>query len=80
MRKCTVFLLITCLVTSSLLVLTVTPVSAQAGYTPSVPQITSIKLVDSSYDVPSYSTTTVDQYTGKENTTIFPSYHVIKYP
>jgi hypothetical protein len=61
---------------SSLMMLTVAPVSAQAGYKPSVPQINSIKFVDSSYDVPPSSTTTVDQYTGKETTTTKPGYHV----
>ncbi|MDR2720515.1 MAG: hypothetical protein LBC03_06920, partial [Nitrososphaerota archaeon] len=35
-----------------------------------------VKLVDNSYVVPPYSTTTVDQYTGKETTTTTPSYHV----
>ncbi|MCL2690890.1 MAG: hypothetical protein FWE56_01370 [Candidatus Bathyarchaeota archaeon] len=61
---------------SCLMVFTVAPVSAQAGYKPAVPQISSIKLVDSSYDVPPTSTTTVDQYTGKETTTTAPGYHV----
>lgn len=76
MHKCVVLLLLMCLTTSSLLVFTVTPVSAQAGYKPSVPQISSVKLVDSSYDVPPSTTITVDQYTGKETTTTKPGYHV----
>ncbi|MDR2720317.1 MAG: hypothetical protein LBC03_05900, partial [Nitrososphaerota archaeon] len=58
---------------ASLSVLTVAPVTAQEGFKPSVPQISSVKLVDSSYDVPPSSTTTVDQYTGKETTTTTPS-------
>jgi len=40
-----------------------------------VPQFT-VKLIDTSYDVPPSSTTTVDQYTGKETTTTIPGYHV----
>jgi len=76
MRKCTVLLLVVCLVVSSFSVLAVSSVSAQAGYKPSVPQISSIKLVDSSYDVPPSTTTTVDQYTGKETTTTTPGYHI----
>jgi len=62
MRKCTVLLLITCLVASSLLVLTVTPVTAQAGYKPSAPQFT-VKLIDNSYNEPPAYTT--DPYTGE---------------
>jgi len=69
-------MLITCLVATSLIVHAVIPVFAQAGYKPSIPQISSVKLVDSSYDVPPSSTTTVDEYTGKETTTIKPGYHV----
>jgi hypothetical protein len=76
MHKCAVLVLITCLVVSSLIAFTVTPVTAQAGYKPSVPQISNVKSVDSSYDVPSSSTTTVDQYTGKETTTTISGYHV----
>ncbi|MCL1977393.1 MAG: hypothetical protein FWG55_04720, partial [Candidatus Bathyarchaeota archaeon] len=49
----------------------VTSVSAQAGYKPSAPQFT-VKLIDNSYDVPPSTTTTVDQYTGKETTAITP--------
>ena len=76
MRKCIALLLVTCLAVSGLIVHAIMPVSAQAGYKPSVPQISSIKLVDTSYDVPPSSTTTVDQYTGKETTTTTPSYRV----
>jgi hypothetical protein len=47
MRKCTALLLITCLVVSSLIVYAVTPVTAQIGYKPSVPQFT-VKFVDES--------------------------------
>ena len=72
MRKCTVLLLVVCLVVSSFSVLAVPFVSAQAGYKPSVPQISSIKLVDSSYDVP--PSTTTNPYTGESTTT--PGYHV----
>ena len=75
MRKGTVILLVTCLVVSSLSVLAVPFVSAQAGYKPSVPQFT-VKLVDNSYDVPPSTTTTVNPYTGEKNTITTPSYHV----
>jgi len=63
------------LLLSSLLVLTVTPVTVQAVPKPSVPQF-SIKFFDNSYDVESYSTTAIDQYTGKEITTTAYGYHV----
>jgi len=76
MRKCTVLLLVACLVVSSFSVLAVPFVSAQAGYKPSVPYISGIKLVDSSYDVSPSTTTTVDQYTGKETTTTTQGYRV----
>jgi hypothetical protein len=56
-------------------VFTVTPVSAQAGYKPSVPEFT-VKLVDYSYDVPPSTTTTIDQYTGEKVTTTTPGYHI----
>ncbi|MDR0460539.1 MAG: hypothetical protein LBH62_03750 [Nitrososphaerota archaeon] len=58
-----------------MLVFTVMSVSAQIGFKPSVPQFT-VELVDGSYDVPSSSTTTIDQYTGEKTTTTTPGYHV----
>jgi len=64
------------IVLSSLMVLTVKPVCAQAVSTPSVPQIVSVKLVNYSYDVPPSTITTTDPYTGKETTTTNPGYHV----
>ncbi|MDR0460438.1 MAG: hypothetical protein LBH62_03235 [Nitrososphaerota archaeon] len=76
MRKCAVLMLIAVLAASNITILTVTPATAQEGFKLSIPQISSIKFVDSSYDVPSYSTTTIDQYTGKEVITITPGYHV----
>jgi len=75
MCKCTVLLLVACLVVSSFSVLAVSSVSAQSGFKPSVPQF-SVKLVDSSYDVPPSTSTTVDQYTGKETTTTTQGYRV----
>jgi hypothetical protein len=54
MRKCIVLMLVTCLVVSGLIVHAVTPVTAQAGYKPSVPQFT-VKLVDNSYDASPYT-------------------------
>jgi len=63
------------LVLSSLLIITATPATVQAATKPSIPQFT-VKLVDSSYDVPPSTTATVDQYTGKETTTTTPGYYV----
>jgi hypothetical protein len=42
---------------------------------PSVPEF-SVQLVSHPYDVPPKTTTTVDQYTGKETTTTIPGYRV----
>ncbi len=44
---------------------------------PSVPEFT-VKLVDRSYDVPTTTTNTIDQYTGKETITTQQGYHVQK--
>ena len=74
MRKCTVLLLVACLVVSSFSVLAVSSVSAQAGFKPSVPQFT-VKLIDSSYDVPPIYTT--DPYTGEPTTK--PGYRIENY-
>jgi hypothetical protein len=60
---------------SSFIVHAVTPVSAQAEFKPSVPQFT-VQLVDYSYDVPHFTTTTIDQYTGEKITTTTPGYRV----
>jgi hypothetical protein len=49
--------------------------TAQAVDKPSVPHF-SVKLVDNSYDVLPSTTTTVDQYTGKETALTIPGYHV----
>jgi hypothetical protein len=62
-------------VLSSLMVLTVRPVTAQATFKPSVPEFT-VKLVDNSYDVPPTTTTTTNPYTGEKTTTITPGYRV----
>lgn len=71
----TVVLTLIVLLLSSLLALSVTPANLQAASKPSVPQF-SIKLVDYSYDVPSSSTTTINQYTGEEVTNTRPGYRV----
>ncbi|MCL2134670.1 MAG: hypothetical protein FWH37_03830 [Candidatus Bathyarchaeota archaeon] len=65
----------TILLLSTLFVLSIKPTNAQAISKPSVPQFT-LKLVDNSYDVPSLTTTTIDQYTGQESTYTRPGYHV----
>jgi hypothetical protein len=48
---------------------------AQSVPKPSVPDFT-VKLVAHPYDVPPTTTTTIDQYTGKEIVTTTPGYHV----
>jgi len=48
---------------------------AQPIQTPSVPKFT-LELVDYSYDVPPVTTTTIDQFTGKEVVTTTPGYRV----
>ena len=42
---------------------------------PSVPEF-SVRIVAYPYDVPPETTTTIDEYTGKETTTTQPGYHV----
>jgi archaellum component FlaG (FlaF/FlaG flagellin family) len=42
---------------------------------PSVPEF-NVTIVSYPYDVPSKTTTTIDEYTGKETTTTQPGYHV----
>ncbi len=42
---------------------------------PSAPQFT-VRIIAYPYDVPPKTTTTIDQYTGKETTTTQPGYHV----
>ena len=42
---------------------------------PSIPEFT-VKLVAHPYDVPTTTTSTIDQYTGKETVTTHPGYHV----
>ena len=48
---------------------------AQSIARPSIPEFT-LKLVAHPYDVPEKTTTTIDEYTGKETTTTQPGYHV----
>jgi len=73
MSKHAALLLIAALTLSALLMVKAAPASAYT--TPSVPEFT-VKYVDYSYDVPSTTTTTIDEYTGKEIVTIHPGYHV----
>ena len=50
--------------------------AAQASVSkPTVPEFT-LKYIDTSYDVPSSTTTTTDPYTGKQTVTTHPGYHV----
>jgi hypothetical protein len=51
------------------------PAFAQSIPKPSTPKFT-LKLIDTSHDVPSSTTTTTDPYTGKQTVTIHPGYHV----
>jgi len=67
----TLTLTIISLLLSSLLVLSVAPVNVQAVSKPSVPQFT-VKFVDSYYDIPPSTTTTIDTYTGQEITLNIP--------
>jgi len=64
------------LLLASLFVLTVTPVSVggQGVSKPSVPQF-SVKVVGNYYYVPPSTTTSVDEYTGKETTITRPGYY-----
>lgn len=71
--KFTISLLIVTLVASSLLSVQAYVVDSIAK--PSVPEF-SVQLVSHPYDVPAKTTTTVDQYTGKETITTIPGYHV----
>jgi hypothetical protein len=71
--KAVTLLALMALMLSSLLMVKADPVGDTP--TPSVPEFT-VKLVDHSYDVPTTTTKTIDQYTGKETTTTQPSYHV----
>jgi len=64
------------MVLPSLFVLSAKPVAVQATSTPSIPQVSSITFIDYSHDLPPSTTTTVDQYTGKETTTTIPGRHV----
>ena len=58
-----------------LTLLTVKPVNAQIIPKPSVPDFT-LNYVDSSYDVPSTTSTTTDPYTGKQTTTTATGYRI----
>ena len=79
MRKSTVLMLVTCLVVSSLMVLIVTPANVYGASELSVPQISSVKFFDISYDVPPSTTTTVNEYTGEKTTITDPGYRVTRY-
>ena len=63
------------IVLSSLMVINVKPVAAQATFKPAIPEFT-VKFVDYSYDVLPSTTTTINQYTGEKNTTTTPGYRV----
>jgi hypothetical protein len=52
-----------------------TPTETVSIPKPSVPEFT-LKYVDTSYDVPSSTTTTTDPYTGEQTVTTHPGYHV----
>jgi hypothetical protein len=71
--KFTILLLIATLETSSLL--SVQAYTVDSITKPSIPEFT-VKVVAYPYDVPPKTTSTIDQYTGKETTTTQPGYHV----
>ncbi len=73
MRKVLSFVLVVVLAASS--VLWAESTTAQSIPKPSVPEFT-LKLVDNSHDVAPTTTTTIDQYTGKQTVTTQPGYHV----
>src|SRR3972149_2373794 len=73
MNKKISLLLILALTASSLTA--VKGVSVESIPKPSAPEFT-VKIVSYPYDVPPKTTTTIDQYTGKETTTTTPGYHV----
>jgi len=75
MRKCIALLLVTCLVVSGLIVHAIMPVSAQAGYKPSVPQVI-VKLGGTAYDVSTSTETVTDPFTGEDYTITHPGYRV----
>jgi hypothetical protein len=71
MRKILTLILVAVLAASSLAI-----VGNVAGASkPSVPEFT-LKFIDTSYDVPSTTTTTTDPYTGKQTVTTHDGYHV----
>ncbi|MCL2642922.1 MAG: hypothetical protein FWD52_05380 [Candidatus Bathyarchaeota archaeon] len=75
MRKCTVLALIAVLTASILMVHTVAPVSAQAGYKPLVPQVI-VKLGGNAYEVSASTETVTDPFTGENYTITHPGYRV----
>lgn len=68
-------ILILLMALSSLSIFVVKPAFAQSIPKPSVPEFT-LKFVDLSYDVPPVTTTTTDQYTGKQVVNTQAGYHV----
>jgi hypothetical protein len=71
--KLVTLLVILALVASSFTIVNAIP--EDDIFKPSTPEFT-VKIVAYPYDVPPVTTTTVDQYTGKETTTTTPGYHV----
>ncbi len=69
----TIILLIVALIASNLI--TIQAYTVDSITKPSVPQFT-VRTISNPYDVPPKSTTTTDQYTGKQTTTTQPGYHV----
>ncbi len=72
--KLAALLVITALITSSLAI--VNAASVQDIPKPSVPTEFTVKIVAYPYDVPDKTTTSIDQYSGKEIVSITPGYHV----
>jgi hypothetical protein len=66
-------MLIICLVASCLIVHVVSPVTAQAGYKPSVPQVI-VKLFGNAYEESSYIETVTDPFTGEDYTITHQNY------
>ncbi|MGE5556766.1 MAG: hypothetical protein ACM3UY_11005 [Methanocella sp.] len=73
MSKCSVFLLVFALISSSLIMVQV--VGGSASSKPSVPEFT-LSYIDHSYDVPPKPSSSTDPYTGEMIDTTIPGYHV----
>jgi hypothetical protein len=75
LRACSIIALLLSTLALAVLFGTVQAFTVDSISKPSVPEF-SVRIVAYPYDVPPETTTTIDQYTGKETTTTTPGYHV----